>query len=176
MIGDSDGRNFPWYGFKKEIGNARGPIAKASSYLVKMDDNFNPHVTWDLPLRYGEQCLLTRIQRDQSFFTWLTVMNVRTGELVVLKTFNWEANIDIAVSPAKSRGQRSKVLRNLRPGRIEPLEHNLAIPNCALYPSCANCAQTLLWCPATGPSQLVSGPTHYSIEKSRQASLVYNTN
>ena len=141
-----------------------------------MDDNFNPHVTWDLPLRYSEQCLLTRIKRDQTFYTWLTVMNVRTGELIVLKTFNWEAAIEIEVNPLKSRGQRSKVVRTLKPGPIEPLQTNLTIPNSALYPSCANCAQTLVWRPVSGPSQIVSGPTHYSIDKSRQSSLVYNTN
>lgn len=176
MIGDSDGRNFPWYGFKSEIACAKGPLAKPSSYSVKMDDNFNPHVTWDLPLRNEEKCVLTHIKRDQVFYTWLVVMNVRTGELVILKTFKWEANIEIEINGAKKRGERAKVLRSPKSGRVEPLDKNLIIPNCALYPSCANCAQTLVWRPKSGPSQIVCGPIHYSIDKSRQSSLTYNTN
>ena len=55
----------------------------------RMNDNFHPSVTWDVPVSERENVHLTSIMRDQSFITWLAAVNESTGKIIVLKTVRY---------------------------------------------------------------------------------------
>ena len=99
MISDSDGKLFPWYGNKTEVCLVKGPKSSYSAYSVSMNDNFYPHVTWDIPTSSERKPRLTRVKREQSFLTWLVAMNVMTGHLIVLKTLKWQMLLEIQIDP-----------------------------------------------------------------------------
>lgn len=161
MISDSDGRNFPWYGGNKEISNVIGPCGQ-TTVEVRMTDSFAPRVTW-LPPFYpqpmqerGTECRLTRIHRDQSFFTWLVARNETTQEMLVLATIKWRAFIDVAFDPKAPLGQRGTVIGDEFPQfQPELLPTNEPIPLCALSPPHANEAQVLVWRRHGGQSEVL---------------------
>jgi hypothetical protein len=95
--------------------------------LNRMNDNFHPSVTWDVPVSERENVHLTSIMRDQSFITWLAAVNESTGKIIVLKTvrycilddnleenltfiFRWRFKLKIDVDPTKELGQRGKLV------------------------------------------------------------------
>jgi len=152
MISDSDGRNMPWYGGNKEIATVVGPC-KGTMVEVRMADSFAPRVTWVPPFypqplqeRPDVESRLTRIHRDQSFYTWLAARNPTSGEMIVLATIKWRAFIDVAFDPKAPLGQRGTVIGNGLPKyQPEILRTNEPIPLCALSPPHANEAQVLVW-------------------------------
>ena len=44
MVSDADGRQYPWYGSKKEVEYLQGPTKSSTFLTVQMDDNFYPQV------------------------------------------------------------------------------------------------------------------------------------
>jgi len=157
MVSDSDGKHFPWYGDHHEVRLIQGPTTKSTTFKVKMNDSFYPQVTWMPPIAVSpkdiakaggtKKCLLTKIQRDQTFYTWLIARNELSKELIVLLTVTWRAQIDIAIDPHAPRGQRAKLfgIKTQKPPEI--LSHNVPIPRCAMEPPHANGAQMLMWRP-----------------------------
>jgi len=157
MVSDSDGKHFPWYGDHHEINVIQGPTTKSTTFKVKMNDSFYPQVTWMPPIPVSpkdvskaggtKKCLLTKIQRDQTFYTWLIARNEVSKELIVLLTVTWRAQIDIAVDPHAPRGHRARLfgVKTQKPPEI--LSHNVPIPRCAMEPPHANGAQMLMWRP-----------------------------
>ena len=81
-------------------------------FCCRMNDNFYPSVTWDIPISEKDQSHLTKIERDQHFITWLAALNENTGELIVLKTIRWKFNLVIGVDPHKPLGKRAKLITN----------------------------------------------------------------
>lgn len=157
MVSDSDGKHFPWYGDHHEINIIHGPTTKSTTFKVKMNDSFYPQVTWMPPIPVSpkdiakaggtKKCLLTKIQRDQTFYTWLIARNEISKELIVLLTVSWRAQIDIAIDPHAPRGQRAKLFGVKQQKPPEILSHNVPIPRCAMEPPHANGAQMLMWRP-----------------------------
>ena len=109
-VSDSDGISYPWYGNSSEIATICGPTKHHKKVIVRMNDNFYPSVTWDIPISERDQSKLTLVERDQKFATWLAALNENTGELVVLRTVRWRFKISIKVDPDKPLGQRATLL------------------------------------------------------------------
>lgn len=162
MVSDSDGKNFPWYGSKSEVVLIKGPQPGFTTHQVSMNDNFYPHVTWDIPTSTEKMPRLTNVQRDQKFYTWLVAMDVLNGNFVVLKTYKWRMKLEIHVDPLKELGQRAKLISDPVPRQPNPLKYNLKIPNCALYPTNANSAQMLIWRPKDNNPITVVAPKCYN--------------
>lgn len=161
MISDSDGKNFPWYGSTdRETVLIKGPKKEYQIYKIKMDDNFHPHVTWDLPNSDERIVRLTNVKRDQSFYTWLVALDVINNQMIILRTIRWSMKLEIRVDPTKRPGHRTKIVSNPIPQQPQILSKNIKIPNCALYPANANTAQTLVWRPYGAPPQIVVPPKY----------------
>ena len=45
MIGDADGKQYPWYGSKLELQPVYGPTTAPACATVHMNDNFFPQVS-----------------------------------------------------------------------------------------------------------------------------------
>jgi hypothetical protein len=176
MISDSDGKNYPWYGSNREVVLVKGPQQDAKTYSVSMNDNFYPHVTWDIPTSREKIPRLTHIRRDQTFYTWLVAMDLISGQLIVLKTIEWRMTLEIAVSPNKKLGSRAKLISNQEPQQPKVHKKNIPIPNSALYPANANSAQTLVWRPSKNSPEIVVPPKYVLIEKDgvKRRYLTYN--
>lgn len=147
MISDSDGRNYPFYGSKSEVIDLYGPASDYQTVKVQMNDNFYPHITWDIPTSSERLSRLTHVKRHQSFYTWLVAMNVRNGSILVLKTISWQMNLEINVDPTKPQGHRATLISDPVPIQPEILKQNIRIPTCVLHPPNANSAQILIWHP-----------------------------
>ncbi len=145
MVSDSDGKNFPFYGNKNECKLIIGPKSNSTLHEVTMNDNFCPHVTWDLPICEQKHVKLTNIKRNQNFFTWLVAMDVRNSTFIVLKTYKWNIKLEIEVDTHEKLGNRAKLIGEFEQEQPRALKHNIKIPNCALYPSNANGCQILVW-------------------------------
>jgi hypothetical protein len=163
MISDSDGKNYPWYGSNREVTLIEGPKDEFENYTVTMNDNFHPHVTWDIPTSSERLPRLTNIKRDQFFYTWLVALDVLKGHFTVLKTVQWRMKLEIHVDPSKSPGNRAKLISNPEPEQPKILKTNLKIPDCALYPINANSAQTLIWRPHKCKPQVIVPPKYVRI-------------
>ena len=148
MVSDSDGKQFPWYGSKTEVCLIKGPKSMHSVYEVRMNDNFYPHVTWDIPTSNEKIPRLTRVNREQSFLTWLVAMNVVTGRFLVLKTIKWHMLLELDIDPRKELGKRVRLVNGAVPSQPILLDKNIRIPKCALYPANANSSQYLVWRPS----------------------------
>ena len=111
-VSDSDGISYPWYGNSSEIATVCGPTKHHKKIVVRMNDNFYPSVTWDIPVSEKDQSRLTRVERDQNFVTWLAALNENTGELIVLRTIRWKFKIIINVNPDQPLGSRATLLHN----------------------------------------------------------------
>ena len=167
MVSDSDGMNFPWYGGKTETALIKGPTEGTTLHSVSMNDNFFPHVTWDIPTSTDRIVRLTNVKRDQSFLTWLVAMDVINCHFMVLKTFKWNMKLEISVNPRKALGSRAKLVSNQKLKQPEQVEKNIEIPNCALYPSNANSSQVLVWRTHYGdPITVVSPKSSHPYPKS----------
>jgi len=168
MVSDSDGKHFPWYGDHHEIQLIEGPTTKSATFKVKMNDSFYPQVTWMPPIPVSpkdiakaggtKKCLLTKIQRDQTFYTWLIARNESSKELIVLLTVTWRAQIDISIDPHAPRGKRAKLFGVQWQKAPEILSHNVPIPRCAMEPPHANGAQMLVWRPFNPDKEDKSAP------------------
>ena len=134
MISDSDGRNYPFYGSKSEVIEVQGPTSDYRTIQVLMNDNFYPHITWDIPTSNERLARLTNVKRHQSFYTWLVAMNARTGSILVLKTISWQMNLEIDVDASQPAGSRATLLSNPIPLQPEILKDNVRIPTGVLYP------------------------------------------
>jgi len=163
MVSDSDGKNFPWYGSKTEVALIKGP-QPSTKHSVSMNDNFYPHITWDMPIDTYRSPKLTNIKRNQKFLTWLVALDVKNGYFVVLKTFKWRMKVEIAINPTRPLGQRAKLVSNPVPQQPEELKNNSQIPNCALYPTNANSTQLLVWYPRLGEPIVVVAPKCYNLQ------------
>ncbi|CAF1249710.1 unnamed protein product, partial [Didymodactylos carnosus] len=158
MISDSDGRNYPWYGSKSEVIEVQGPCDDYTLIKVNMNDNFYPHITWDIPTSNERLSRLTHVARNQQFYTWLVAMDAINGSILVLKTIRWQMKLEIGIDPLKPQGSRAKLISDPAPEQPEILKQNVRIPTCILYPpnvcimfsfklTCANSAQILVWHP-----------------------------
>ncbi|CAF1001634.1 unnamed protein product, partial [Didymodactylos carnosus] len=147
MISDSDGRNYPWYGSKSEVIEVQGPCDDYTLIKVNMNDNFYPHITWDIPTSNERLSRLTHVTRNQQFYTWLVAMDAINGSILVLKTIRWQMKLEIEVDPLQPQGSRAKLISDPTPEQPEILKQNIRIPTCVLYPPNANSAQILVWHP-----------------------------
>ncbi|KAI5088201.1 hypothetical protein C0J45_21744, partial [Silurus meridionalis] len=158
-ISDSDGVNYPWYGCTTEIYTIVGPTKRSTTLTVSMNDNFCPSVTWSVPTgNTSVPPLLSSIQRDQRFTTWLVAMNEASDELVLLRTIRWRMQLAIEVDPKKPLGQRARLMDHLTQKQPEILAVNEPIPPNALVKPNANNAQVLIWRPTQGESVVVIPP------------------
>ncbi|XP_039269433.2 uncharacterized protein LOC120344333 [Styela clava] len=112
-VSDSDGVSYPWYGNTTEIATVEGPTDTSRSLTLRMNDNFYPSVTWDIPVSEGSEAHLTHIVRDQSFTTWLAAVNQTTGRLEVLRTVKWHFYLEIDVDPTQELGKRARIVSPL---------------------------------------------------------------
>ncbi|CAF3523898.1 unnamed protein product [Rotaria socialis] len=158
MISDSDGRNYPFYGSKSEVSELHGPCLDYQTIKVIMNDNFYPHITWDIPTSNERLLRLTNVKRHQSFYTWLVAMNVKTGSILVLKTISWQMNLEINVDPTQAQGSRAILISDPAPSQPEILKQNIRIPTCVLYPPNANSAQILVWHPGCRVGEISKQP------------------
>ncbi|XP_069054474.1 protein FAM78A-like [Lepisosteus oculatus] len=158
VISDSDGVNYPWYGNKKEIYIFTSPTMKDTEFNVTMDDNFNPSVSWGVPVSNSNQSQLTNIRRDQSFITWLVAINQASREHFILKTIKWRMQLQIEIDPGKPLGQRAKLLEPTAQEQPQILDRNEPIPPNAMVKPNANDAQVLMWRPETGKPVVVIPP------------------
>lgn len=134
MISDADGRNYPFYGSKSELIELNGPSTDYQTVQVLMNDNFYPHITWDIPTSTERLARLTNVKRHQTFYTWLVAMNAKNGSILVLKTISWQMNLEINVDPSKSQGSRATLISNPVPIQPQILKENIRIPTSVLYP------------------------------------------
>jgi hypothetical protein len=138
MISDSDGRNYPFYGSKSEVIELHGPYSDYQTIKVAMNDNFYPHITWDIPTSNERLSRLTHVKRHQSFYTWLVAMNAQNGSILVLKTISWQMNLEINIDSTKPQGSRAILISDPIPIQPEILKQNIRIPTCVLYPPNVN--------------------------------------
>ncbi|XP_036410096.1 protein FAM78B-like [Megalops cyprinoides] len=157
-ISDSDGVSYPWYGDTTETVTLSGPTSKPSSFTVSMNDNFYPSVTWAVPVSDSSTPLLTRVERDQSFTTWLVALNAVTKETILLQTIKWRMRVDISIDPAKPLGSRATLAGRPRQEQPRILTHMEPIPPNALGRPNANDAQVLMWRPKRGAPLVVIPP------------------
>ena len=142
-VSDADGRQYPWYGVTTECMTVRGPCPLQRVHTL-MNDNFSPTVSWAVPVGKDQPDTLQRIHRDQSFVAWLVVKNELTGDLLPLKSYRWQAVINVAVDCTRQVGERAKLLEPKL--QAQPVElFDLRIPQEALSAPRANEAQKFVW-------------------------------
>ncbi|XP_077140810.1 protein FAM78A isoform X3 [Ranitomeya variabilis] len=154
-ISDSDGVNYPWYGNTTETCTVTGPTKRDTKFTVSMNDNFYPSVTWAVPVSDSNVPMLTGIQRDQSFTTWLVAINMVSGDLVILHTIKWRMKLEIEIKPTLLLGQRAKLQEPFAQEQPQVLDKNEPIPPSALVKPNANDAQVLMWRPKNKPAVVV---------------------
>ncbi|KAG7456855.1 hypothetical protein MATL_G00240350 [Megalops atlanticus] len=157
-ISDSDGVSYPWYGNTTEVKTLSGPTFKPSHFTVSMDDNFHPSVTWAVTVSGSSTPLLTRIERDQSFTTWLVALNTVTKKTILLQTIKWRMRVDISVDPTKPLGSRATLAGWHSQEQPRILTRMEPIPANALGRPNANDAQVLMWRPRRGAPLVVIPP------------------
>ncbi|KAM4605248.1 protein FAM78B-like [Polymixia lowei] len=154
-ISDSDGNRYPWYGVTTENVRLTGPTSTPSLLQVSMDDNFHPNVSWVLTIGNSNTPMLTHIERDQSFITWLVAMNSVTEERIMLRTVRWRMQVDIAVDPDMPLGSRATPIRLPHQEQPHILNCQEPIPSNALGSPNANDAQMLMWRPRSGAPSVI---------------------
>ncbi|KAA0716336.1 Protein FAM78A [Triplophysa tibetana] len=160
-ISDSDGVHYPWYGCTTELYTIVGPTKKRTKLTISMNDNFCPSVTWSVPVgTTSSPPLLSSIQRDQHFTTWLVAMKEASGEMVLLRTIRWRMQLSIKVDPKKPLGQRAVLVEPLIQEEPQVLVKNEPIPLNALDKPNANDAQVLIWQPRNGRPIVVIPPKY----------------
>lgn len=159
-ISDSDGVNYPWYGNTTETCTIVGPTKRDSRFIISMNDNFYPSVTWAVPVSESNVAKLTNIYRDQSFTTWLVATNTSTNDMIILQTLHWRMQLSIDVNPTRPLGQRARLREPTAQAQPKILSKNEPIPPSALVKPNANDAQVLMWRPKYGPPLVVIPPKH----------------
>lgn len=159
-ISDSDGVNYPWYGNTTETCTIVGPTKRDSKFIISMNDNFYPSVTWAVPVSESNVARLTNIYRDQSFTTWLVATNTSTNDMIILQTLNWRMQLSIEVNPSRPLGQRARLREPIAQDQPKILSRNEPIPPSALVKPNANDAQVLMWRPKYGQPLVVIPPKH----------------
>ena len=159
-ISDSDGVNYPWYGNTTETCTIVGPTKRNSKFIISMNDNFYPSVTWAVPVSESNVAKLTNIYRDQSFITWLVATNTSTNDMIILQTLRWRMQLSIEVNPTRPLGQRARLREPIAQDQPKILSKNEPIPPSALVKPNANDAQVLMWRPKFGPPLVVIPPKH----------------
>lgn len=159
-ISDSDGVNYPWYGNTTETCTIVGPTKRNSKFIISMNDNFYPSVTWAVPVSESNVAKLTNIYRDQSFITWLVATNTSTNDMIILQTLHWRMQLSIEVNPTRTLGQRARLREPIAQDQPKILSKNEPIPPSALVKPNANDAQVLMWRPKFGPPLVVIPPKH----------------
>ncbi|XP_054770044.2 protein FAM78A-like [Lytechinus pictus] len=160
FVSDSDGKHYPWYGCTTEVGVIVGPTNCYTVCHLRMNDNFHPSITWDIPVRNSHEVKLTKLARDQSFTVWLIASNKTTGQKFVLRTIKWRMQINIAVDGRQPLGRRAHLLDPIiqeQPQILEPNQNELPPPEALRAPN-ANNAQTLIWRPMTGREVVIVPP------------------
>lgn len=157
-ISDSDGVSYPWYGNTTETVTVVGPTSKPSRFVVSMNDNFYPSVTWAVPVSESNTPLLTNIKRDQSFTTWLVALNTTSKEKILLHTIKWRMRVDIVVDPTLPLGSRARLVGRMHQDQPRVLTRMEPIPVNAMGRPNANDAQVLMWRPRRGPPLVVIPP------------------
>ncbi|XP_013420362.1 protein FAM78B [Lingula anatina] len=157
MISDSDGTHYPWYGSRTEVKTVHGPC-HMKRVTVSVSDNFYPKITWKIPLLPEKSAYLTRVSRDQSFYTWLVAKNLIANRIYVLKTIRWEMSLDIKVDVTKPIGKRATLVGPMTQKQPEILENDVAIPAIALLEPNANSAQRLVWRGTDGGFSVIVPP------------------
>lgn len=152
--------NYPWYGNTTETCTIVGPTKRNSKFIISMNDNFYPSVTWAVPVSESNVAKLTNIYRDQSFITWLVATNTSTNDMIVLQTLHWRMQLSIEVNPARPLGQRARLREPIAQDQPKILSKNEPIPPSALVKPNANDAQVLMWRPKFGPPLVVIPPKH----------------
>lgn len=159
-ISDSDGVNYPWYGNTTETCTIVGPTRRDSKFIISMNDNFYPSVTWAVPVSESNVARLTNIYRDQSFTTWLVATNTSTDDMIILQTLHWRMQLSIEVNPSRPLGQRARLREPIAQAQPKILSRNEPIPPSALVKPNANDAQVLMWRPKYGQPLVVIPPKH----------------
>lgn len=131
-ISDSDGVNYPWYGNTTETCTIVGPTKRDSKFIISMNDNFYPSVTWAVPVSESNVAKLTNIYRDQSFTTWLVATNTSTNDMIILQTLHWRMQLSIEVNPNRPLGQRARLREPIAQDQPKILSKNEPIPPSAL--------------------------------------------
>lgn len=157
-ISDSDGVNYPWYGNTTETCTIVGPTKRDSRFVISMNDNFYPSVTWAVPVSESNVAKLTDIYRDQSFTTWLVATNTSTNDMIILQTLHWRMQLSIEVNPSRPLGQRARLREPVAQDQPKILSKNEPIPPSALVQPNANDAQVLMWRPTHGQPLVVIPP------------------
>lgn len=157
-ISDSDGVNYPWYGNTTETCTIVGPTKRDSRFIISMNDNFYPSVTWAVPVSESNVAKLTSIYRDQSFTTWLVATNTSTNDMIILQTLHWRMQLSIEVNPSRPLGQRARLREPVAQDQPKILSKNEPIPPSALVKPNANDAQVLMWRPTHGQPLVVIPP------------------
>ncbi|KAG1927973.1 hypothetical protein F2P79_023907 [Pimephales promelas] len=158
----------------------RTPYFRASAQIqlgaprIEMWGRFRPSVTQTHERQLLPKCdvecpvgtiasppLLSSIQRDQRFNTWLVAMNETTAEMVLLRTIHWRMQLCIKVDPKKPLGQRATVLEPVIQEQPQVLVRNEPIPTNALLKPNANDAQVLMWRPRNGKPIVVIPPKYH---------------
>ena len=144
-VSDADGRRYPWYGITTECKTVYGPCP-STVVKVSMNDNFSPTVSWAVPWPAGheEPDSLLKVERDQSFKVWLVVKDEVANTYNPLKSYQWQAVINIAVDCNMEYGQRAKMLEPRLQRQPEEC-FDLTIPTQALVSPRANEAQKFVW-------------------------------
>lgn len=160
FVSDSDGKHYPWYGCTTEVATITGPTSCYTTCHLRMNDNFHPSITWDIPVRNSHEVKLTHLGRDQSFTVWLIAINKSTGQKFVLRTVKWRMRINIAVDHSQALGRRARLLDPIiqdQPVILEPSQNEIPPPEALKAPN-ANNAQTLIWRPNKGREVVIVPP------------------
>lgn len=160
FVSDSDGKHYPWYGCTTEVATITGPTSCYTTCHLRMNDNFHPSITWDIPVRNSHEVKLTHLGRDQSFTVWLIAINKSTGQKFVLRTVKWRMRINIAVDNSQALGRRARLLDPIiqdQPQILEPSQNEIPPPEALKAPN-ANNAQTLIWRPTNGREVVIVPP------------------
>lgn len=168
MIGDADGKQYPWYGSRLELSTIQGP-SNTQAVTIHMNDNFFPQVTWYIPHPdYDKTPRLTSIHRKQRFFTFVVIKDLSTLQYHVLKTIEWSMELNIEVHPERPLGKRAQLLPPIEQEQPTVLEHNsVKLEPYALNPPNANNAQTLIWRPIEGAPRIIVPPVETTMDMDR---------
>ena len=176
MIGDADGKQYPWYGSKLELQTVHGPSTEPQTISVHMNDNFFPQVTWYIPYpEFDKTARLTNIHRRQKFYTFLVAKDLQSQQYHILNTIEWWMELNVRVDPSQPLGKRAHLIGPLEQAQPVVLAHNsVQLEAYALAPPNANNAQTLIWRPSHGDPKLIVPPVESTMDMERYLQATRN--
>lgn len=106
-VSDSAGP-FPWYDAAARRTRCDGAAT------LRLIDGLQTRATWTPAAEAVElvaisSSKLSAFERKQAFRVWLIAVHERTGEVHVLRTFDWSVHLRVAVSVDRALGDRAKV-------------------------------------------------------------------